>query len=121
MTAALYVLYVINCIFLILVVLLQSGRGGGLGEFGGGSGGSQVFGARGATTLMQKLTIYSAGTFFVMSIVLAIVSSRGGLTEGGQFVDEGAEMGAVSGEEAPPATPAPPAGETSEEPPATGE
>lgn len=116
MTAALYVLYVINCIFLILVVLLQSGRGGGLGEFGGGSGGTQVFGARGATTVMQKLTIYSAGTFFVLSIVLAILSARGGLTEGGQFVDDEPVSGAVLGGEAPGATEAPAAGQTSEPP-----
>lgn len=76
MVAALYTLYYINSAFLILVVLLQSGRGGGLGEFGGGGGASTTFGSRGASTILQRLTVYSAVGFMVLSITLAIISSK---------------------------------------------
>lgn len=89
MAAALYVLYFINSAFLILVVLLQSGRGGGLGEFGGGSS-SAVFGSRGASTLLQRLTVYSAATFMILSIALAILSTRGTETGRGEFIQEDA-------------------------------
>lgn len=87
MAAALYVLYFLNSAFLILVVLLQSGRGGGLGEFGGGSS-SAVFGSRGTSTLLQRLTVYSAATFMILSIALAILSTRDTETGRGEFVQE---------------------------------
>lgn len=89
MVAALYTLYYINSAFLILVVLLQSGRGGGLGEFGGGGGGaSTTFGSRGASTILQRLTVYSAIGFMVLSITLAIISSRSKDAGRGQIVAE---------------------------------
>ncbi|HEY6066301.1 MAG TPA: preprotein translocase subunit SecG, partial [Thermoanaerobaculia bacterium] len=50
------VLYAFICFFLILVVLVQQGRGADIaGAFGGG-GTQTAFGARGATTLLHKLT-----------------------------------------------------------------
>lgn len=88
MVAALYTLYYINSAFLILVVLLQSGRGGGLGEFGGGGGASTTFGSRGASTILQQLTVYSAIGFMTLSITLAIISSRERDVGRGQIVAE---------------------------------
>src|SRR5690625_5659140 len=88
MVAALYTLYYINSAFLILVVLLQSGRGGGLGEFGGGGGASTTFGARGASSILQRLTVYSAIAFMVLSITLAIISSRSKDAGRGEIVAE---------------------------------
>lgn len=109
MAAALYTLYYINSAFLILVVLLQSGRGGGLGEFGGGSS-SAVFGSRGASTLLQKLTVYSATTFMLLSITLAIHSSRQSDVGRGVIVAEEQMMpnlgaGSTTQQELPPAQP----------------
>ena len=52
----LYTLHVILCLFLILVVLLQQGKGADLSVFGGGST-MTAFGARGATTLLHRLTV----------------------------------------------------------------
>jgi preprotein translocase subunit SecG len=71
----LYSVHVIVCIFLILVVLLQRGKGADLSVFGGGST-QTAFGARGATTLLHKLTV----GFFVAFIVttLAIAGIQGG-------------------------------------------
>lgn len=85
MTAALYTLYILNSAFLILVVLLQSGRGGGLGEFGGATG-SAVFGSSGASTLLTKLTTWSAASFMILSLVLALRSASSSITTEGEFV-----------------------------------
>ena len=54
----LYVVHVLVCVFLILVVLLQQGKGADLSVFGGGTT-QTAFGARGATTLLHKLTVAS--------------------------------------------------------------
>src|SRR5262245_35124712 len=72
------VLHLAVCVFLILVVLLQTGKGADLaGAFG--TGGSQTaFGARGATTLLAKLTTGSAIIFMITSFTLALMGSRGG-------------------------------------------
>ena len=59
-----YVLHVIICLFLILVVLLQQGKGADLSVFGGGTT-QTAFGARGAATLLHKLTV----GFFILFIV----------------------------------------------------
>jgi preprotein translocase subunit SecG len=72
------VIHVLICLALVLVVLLQSGRGGGLaGAFGGG-GAQTFFGGRGAATLLSKATAWLAVGFMIMSILLAVLSSRGG-------------------------------------------
>ena len=56
MIVLLVILHVIISLFLILVVLVQQGKGADLaGAFGGG-GSQTAFGARGATTLLHKLT-----------------------------------------------------------------
>lgn len=71
------VLHVAACAFLILVVLLQPGKSGGLGAFGGGAA-QQVFGGRGATSILTKITWWTAGIFFVTSVTLAYLSSSTG-------------------------------------------
>ncbi|MGD8375272.1 MAG: preprotein translocase subunit SecG [Acidobacteriota bacterium] len=76
MTIFLVLLHILACLFLIMVVLLQTGKGADLaGAFGGG-GSQTAFGARGATTLLHKLTTGSAVLFMITSLTLAIVASR---------------------------------------------
>ncbi len=114
MKAALYLLYIINCFFLILVVLLQAGKGDGLAGLGGGGGSAAVFGARGASTLLQKLTVGSAGAFMTLSIVLAIITSGTGIAESGSYdTEEPAVSAPVEGSSGGGAatTPPPPAAE----------
>jgi len=73
---ALVVVYVFICFFLILVVLLQQGKGADIaGAFGGG-GTQTAFGARGATTLLHKLTTGAFVGFIVLSMLLTVLQAR---------------------------------------------
>lgn len=79
MFAFFVVIHTLICVTLILTVLLQSGKGGGLaGAFGGGGAAQSLFGGRGAATFLSKATSWLAVAFMVMSILLAILSSRTG-------------------------------------------
>ena len=76
LTVILVVLHIIVSLFLILVVLVQQGKGADLaGAFGGG-GSQTAFGARGATTLLHKLTTGFFIAFVVTSLTLAILQAR---------------------------------------------
>lgn len=76
MIILLVVLHVLISLFLILVVLIQQGKGADLaGAFGGG-GSQTAFGARGATTLLHKLTTIFFALFVLTSMSLAILQAR---------------------------------------------
>ena len=73
---ALLVLYVFVCFFLILVVLVQQGKGADIaGAFGGG-GTQTAFGARGATTLLHKLTTGAFIGFIALALAITILEAR---------------------------------------------
>jgi len=72
----LVIVHVLISVFLILVVLVQQGKGADLaGAFGGG-GSQTAFGARGATTLLHKLTTGFFIAFVVTSMALAVLQAR---------------------------------------------
>jgi preprotein translocase subunit SecG len=76
LTVLLVIVHIIISLFLILVVLIQQGKGADLaGAFGGG-GSQTAFGARGATTLLHKLTTAFFILFVITSLSLAIVQTR---------------------------------------------
>ena len=75
----LYVLvpiYVIVCVFLILVVLLQQGKGADVASAFGASSSQTTFGARGATTIFERITTWSFVAFSVLAIAISIVQSH---------------------------------------------
>ncbi len=69
-------IHIVVCLFLIGVVLLQTGKSADLAGAFGGQGSQTAFGPRGATTLLTKLTTYSAIVFRLTSIGLTILLSR---------------------------------------------
>jgi preprotein translocase subunit SecG len=72
----LYTIHVVICLFLIMVVLLQQGKGADLSVFGGG-GTQTAFGARGAATLLHKLTVFSFVAFIFTTIGIGFLKSGG--------------------------------------------
>jgi len=73
MVLALTIIQVLVCIGLISTVLLQSGKSAGLsGTIAGGA--ETFFGKKkGLDELFGKLTKILAGTFFVLTLVIAIL------------------------------------------------
>jgi preprotein translocase subunit SecG len=76
METVLYIVHILVCIGLLPIILLQSGKGGGVSAvFGGGSSGT-VFGSRGASTFLTRMTTASAIIFMVTSLGLSYISSK---------------------------------------------
>ncbi len=72
-----YTIHVVICLFLILVVLLQQGKGADLSVFGGG-GTMTAFGARGAATLLHKMTVIGFVGFIVTTLAIGIMQKYSG-------------------------------------------
>ncbi|MEE8523084.1 MAG: preprotein translocase subunit SecG [Thermoanaerobaculia bacterium] len=70
-----YSVHVLISLFLILVVLLQQGKGADLSVFGGGNT-MTAFGARGAATLLHRLTVYGFVGFIVTTLSIGIIKVR---------------------------------------------
>ncbi len=98
------VLHIVLCLFLIIVVLLQPGKGGDISAAFGGGSTQTVFGSRGATTFLQKLTAYAAITFMLTTITLAWYSNDD--AQRGSVINPEA-LKQLEGETAPVASPAP--------------
>lgn len=75
MTIALTTVHVLVSLAIILVVLLQSGKGADIGAAFGGGSSHTVFGGRGASTFLSKLTSGIAVAFMLTSLVLSILGS----------------------------------------------
>jgi len=69
-------IYVIVCVFLILVVLLQQGKGADVSAAFGASSSQTTFGARGATTLLEKITTWSFVAFSILAVTISIMQAR---------------------------------------------
>ena len=70
-------LHLLVCLCLVAVILVQSGKGGGLagGAFGGAT--QTVFGGRGATDFITRATVVLGVLFFITSLSLALLTTRG--------------------------------------------
>lgn len=75
MIFVLYAVHVTVSLFLVLVVLLQQGKGADLSVFGGGAS-QAAFGARGAATLLHKLTVGCFVLFIVTTLTIGFWQKR---------------------------------------------
>lgn len=80
MQAIILVIHLLLALALIGVVLLQRSEGGlgGLGGSGGGGGMGGLIGGRAAANLLTRATGVLAGSFFLTSIVLAVLAGNTG-------------------------------------------
>lgn len=104
-TVLLTIFHVLVSFVLIGVVLLQTGKRADIaGAFGGG-GSQTAFGARGAATVLSRITTICAIVFMITSLALAILSSHPQGVGGGSVLEKVAPE-----QQAPaPAPPTPPA------------
>jgi preprotein translocase subunit SecG len=72
----LIVLHVLVGLFLIAVVLLQTGKAGNIADVFGGGGSMAAFGARGAATVLSRVTTVAAILFMLTSLSLSMVKTR---------------------------------------------
>jgi preprotein translocase subunit SecG len=72
----LIIVHVLIGIFLIAVVLLQTGKAGNIADVFGGGGSMAAFGARGAATVLSRVTTVAAILFMITSLSLSIVKTR---------------------------------------------
>jgi preprotein translocase subunit SecG len=71
MYTILLLLHVIIAIALVVLVLLQQGRGAEAGAAFGSGASSTVFGSRGSSSFLSRVTAMLATGFFVTSLMLA--------------------------------------------------
>jgi preprotein translocase subunit SecG len=79
----LYGIFILSCLVLIVSVLLQPGKSDP-GALFTSSVSSTAFGPRGTQTLLAKITIGAAATFFIVALMLGLgVGGQRSLMEGG--------------------------------------
>src|SRR5882724_11068151 len=77
MYTVLVAILILDSLILTTAVLLQAGQGGGLATMGGGAGTETIMGGRQATTLLTKVTWWTAGIFLFLALVLTFMSQQG--------------------------------------------
>ncbi|HET9863420.1 MAG TPA: preprotein translocase subunit SecG [Steroidobacteraceae bacterium] len=117
------ILQVISAFVIVALVLLQRGKGADAGAgFGAGASGT-VFGARGATTGLSRMTAVFAAIFMINSLCLTYLFQRDARAAPPSLLDK---VPVSDPAQAPAATPAPvdadavplPANPPAEQPPA---
>lgn len=73
----LWIIQIISAISIVILVLLQQGKGADAGATFGASGSSSLFGASGSANFLSRSTAIGAVIFFVTTLALVVVSSRG--------------------------------------------
>lgn len=107
MNLPLLIVHLIVCVLLVIVVLVQPSKGGlAQGAFGGAT--QTVFGGRGANDFITRLTVGLAIVFFITSLSLALLTSRGTSQGERSLIQEQARRQQQSAPaQLPPAQPAP--------------
>lgn len=104
MQTVLLVAHLFIALALIGVILLQRSEGGalGIGGGGGGNGAGSIFSARGVGNALTRATAFLAIAFFVTSIGLTVLATRGGVS--GSVFDNVQQPTAQPGSAPAPAT-----------------
>ena len=76
MPQILMILHILIALALIVLVMLQQGRGAEAGAAFGGGGADTVFGSRGPTSFLTRLTAFLVALFFVTSLGLGRVMAH---------------------------------------------
>jgi len=84
------VVYVLVAAAMIGFILVQRGAGAQAGSGFGGGASATVFGARGASNFLTKTTAVLAASFFVLSLLMGVLISRGSSPE------KAAELGVMA-------------------------
>jgi len=85
MATVILIIHLMIAVTLVALVLLQRSEGGALG-IGGGGGGGGLMSGRGVGNALTRATAVLAAIFFVTSLGLGILASRGG--SGGSVLDQ---------------------------------
>lgn len=112
MYAVLLILHVALGLAMIGVILVQTGKGADIGAAFGGGSSQTVFGGRGPTTFLHRLTTAIAALFMATSIFLTIYAVR---KQPASVITEEPAKAAPAGQA--PAQPAEPAPAQPEKPP----
>jgi preprotein translocase subunit SecG len=78
MYVVLVMVHLFIAVALVGVILLQSGKGADIGAAFGGGSSQTVFGGRGPTTFLHRLTTAIAVLFMATSLVLTVYGTRRG-------------------------------------------
>ena len=76
MLTLLIIVHVLIGVFLVAVVLLQTGKAGNIADVFGGGGSMAAFGARGAATVLSRVTTVAAILFMITSLGLSLMKTR---------------------------------------------
>ena len=79
-----FILHVIICVLLITIILFQDGKAGGLTSVADSS--QSVFGARGASSFLTKMTTVFSVLFMISAIALTSMEPPGDRSVAGDFV-----------------------------------
>ncbi|MBI2061275.1 MAG: preprotein translocase subunit SecG [Nitrospirae bacterium] len=77
MTAILITIHILSALVLVLSILLQPGRSSGFSVTFSETA-TAIFGGKGATSFLEKVTAGAAAVFILTSVTLAIRMGRGG-------------------------------------------
>jgi preprotein translocase subunit SecG len=93
MTTILLGIHILVSLSLIGIVLIQGGKGAELGSAFGGGSSQTLFGGRGAATFLGKMTTVVAIVFMISSLLLAVISVKGGSVTSSSVMDQEAATG----------------------------
>ncbi len=102
--AFLSVILFLDCVVLIFLILLQlPKKEAGAGTAFGGAATDALFGA-GSGNALTTITKYSAGIFFGVALIMALITTHNRSTGGGAFEETLTQSSPASGQPATPAT-----------------